>query len=219
MSAQRTSTRRTLARARNASVAAQVGAPNPQGKGLVGFLLDWDYSSPQAVVTKRPARLLADYFTSLLVLSAAFKFKPVFNKDYFLYREDSDWRLSLVSPDEWGSEKKRQAFVGTCVLHDDSTWSIRPSENLGVPGPVTEALAAFYEGFLQKLNSTQPLEADLPVYEGHLPYYQRLFAAALSRSIRTSMTRGGQLEVGARDWLRHLPGDAKRLLAPLVIGP
>ena len=116
MSSQTTSKDRSLAHARNTSVAARLGAPNPQGKGLVGFLLDWDYSSPQAVVAKRPARLLADYFTSLLVLTSSFKFKPVFNKDYYLYREDDDWRLSLISPDEWDSDEKRRSFVGTCVL-------------------------------------------------------------------------------------------------------
>ena len=122
MSSQTTSKDRSLAHARNTSVAARIGAPNPQGKGLVGFLLDWDYSSPQAVVAKRPARLLADYFTSLLVLTSSFKFKPVFNKDYYLYREDDDWRLSLISPDEWDSDEKRRSFVGTCVGTTSSSY-------------------------------------------------------------------------------------------------
>jgi len=191
---------------------ARSSPPNDQGKGQVGFLLDWHYSGPRAVVAKPAPQLLADYFTSLLVLSAAFKFKPVFGREYFLYVDGSGWSLSLVSPDEWNDEARREAFVATCVLHDDSTWSIAPSDNVGRAGSVDEALAAFYEGFADKLRSGRPLEADLPLYAAGLPYYQRLFAAALSRSLKASLTRGGQLGEAGRSWLERMPRDATRLL-------
>ena len=187
--------------------------PNPQGKGLVGFLLDWAYSSPRNVVAKRAPQVMADYFTSLLVLSAGFKFKPVFNKDYYLYVDGGDWALSLVSPDEWNTEAKRRNFVGQCVLHDDATWSIEPSDNLGKEGPVAEALALFYEKFIDKLQSQSPLEDDLPFYEGTLPYYQRLFASALSRSLKGSLAVAGQQGMPAQAWLEQMPADANRLLA------
>lgn len=195
-----------------AGYAARSAPPNDQGKGQVGFLLDWHYSSPRAVVAKPAAQLLADYFTSLLVLSAAFKFKPVFGREYFLYVDESGWSLSLVSPGEWNDEAKRQAFVATCVLHDDSTWSIAPSDNVGRRGHVDDALAAFYEGFADKLRSARPLEADLPLYAAGLPYYQRLFAAALSRSLKASLARGDQLGAAGRSWLECMPRDATRLL-------
>ena len=174
-------------------------------------MLDWAYSSPHGVVAKRAPQLLADYFTSLLVLSAAFKFKPVFGKDYYLYSEHSGWSLSLISPDEWNDDARRQAFVGKCVLHQDSTWSISPSENIGKQGEIDDALATFYEGFLGKLQSRQALEDDFPVYEARLPYYQRLFAAALSRSLKTSLARGDQLGQSAETWLASMPRDAGRL--------
>ncbi len=202
-----------IARAGSTRLAAKGAPPNPQGKGQVGFLLDWHYSSPRGVVAKPSAQILADYFTSLLVLSAAFKFKPVYEKDYYLYCAESRWFLSPVSPGEWNTEEKRRSFVGTCVLHADSTWSILPSENLARRGPVADAIGRFYDGFVDKLHTTNPLEAEFPFYEANLPYYQRLFAAALSRSLKSSLTRGGQLSTPSVSWLKQLPKDASRVLA------
>lgn len=186
--------------------------PNPQGKGETGFLLDWTYSSPRGVVAKPAPQLLADYFTSLLVLSSSFKFKPVFGKDYYLYIHGDRWSLSLISPDEWNDSARRRAFVGTCVLHDDSTWSIEPSDNIGLRSHVQERLAAFYDGFIDKLRSKRVLEEGLPIYEAGLPYYQRLFAAALSRSLQGSLRKGDQLGRSAEAWLARMPQDADRLL-------
>ncbi len=194
------------------SALAEAGAcPNPQGKGQVGFLLDWAYSSPRGVVAKRAPQLLADYFTSLLVLSAEFMVKPVFGKDYYLYVNNDSLSLSLVSPDEWNNNTKRRAFVGKCVLHEDSTWSIAPSENIGKQGAIDDALAAFYDRFIGKLRSPQALEDDFPFYKAGLPYYRRLFASALSRSLKGSLTKGDQLGLGAETWLANMPRDGYRL--------
>jgi hypothetical protein len=202
---------KSVARKSQSALAGAGVNPNPQGKGQIGFLLDWAYSSPRTVVAKRVPQLLADYFTSLLVLSAAFKFKPVFGKDYYLYTDGDGWSLSLVSPDEWNDDARRRAFVGKCVLHADSTWSITPSGNIGKQGAVDEALAEFYDGFIDKLRSQHPLEDDLPFYEARLPYYQRLFAAALSRSLKGSLALGDQLGMSAETWIARMPGNADRL--------
>lgn len=203
---------RQLQSASGTAVGARAPRPNPQGKGLVGFLQDWDYSTPRGVVAKPAGRLLADYFTSLLVLSAEFKFKPAFGQTYHLYRTDSRWILSLVSPNEWNTREKQMGYVGACVLHDDSTWSIEPSDNLGRKGPVSDALADVYDGFVDRLRNRMPLEDGLPVYEGRMPYYQRLFAAALSRSINASLVAGDQTGRPLEPWLASLPGDVSRLL-------
>ena len=196
------------------SAAAPVGTPNVQGKGQIGFLKDWVDSTPRGVTAKSAGRLLSDYFTSILVLSADFKFKPVFGKDYYLYREEPRWTLSLISPDDWNSTEKREAFVGTCVLHPDSTWTIVPSNNLQQSGRVADAIASAYSGFVDRLDSEHSLEDDLPFYEGRLPYYQRLFAAALSRSLKASLTYGQQLEIGARQWRTQLPPTPELLARP-----
>ncbi len=200
---------RGLARA---ATGTALTAPNPQGKGLVGFLLDWAYSSPRGVVAKPAPQVLADYFTSLLVLSAKFRFKPVFNTDYYLYWKDPDWLLSLIGPDEWGTPEKQQGFAGVCVLHEDATWSISPSDNVVGGGPVARAVGQFYLGFVQRLGSDRPLEQGLPSYERQLPYYQRLFAAALGRSLRGSLARGDQLGRPSAAWLAGMPHDARQLL-------
>lgn len=191
----------------------KIAAPNPQGKGQIGFLLDWDYSTPRGVVAKPGGRVLADYFTSMLVLSAEFKFRPIFEREYFLYWSDSRWILSILSPDDWNNDEKREAYAGLCVLHNDSTWSIVPSANLESRGPVASAVASFYSNFMEKLDADGPLEQGLPFYEGNLGYYQRLFASGLSRSIRASLVIGGQGSINSRDWLRQLPRNATRLLS------
>lgn len=205
--------RNELQRHARSKLAGPGSGPNPQGKGVVGFMLDWHYSSPRGVVAKSSPQLLAEYFTSLLVLSAAFKFKPAFETSYYLYCGEPQWALSLVSPDEWKSAEKTETFVGTCVLHADSTWSISPSDNVSRPGRVLDAIVDFYDGFVLRLKTAKPLEDELPFYEGRLPYYQRLFAAALSRSLKGSLTIGGQLSVESRQWLENLPRDAGRLIA------
>ena len=204
--------RKSIARVGNSELAAS--GPNPEGKGQVGFLLDWAYSTPRAVVAKPAPQLLADYFTSLLVLSSAFKFKPVFGKNYYLYIEGNRWVLSLISPDEWNDETKQRAFVGTCVLHDDSTWSIEPSGNIRERSEVADQLAIFYDGFIDKLSVSNLLEEGMPVYEAGLPYYQRLFASALSRSLKASLAKGGQTGLNADAWLERMPRNASRLLDP-----
>ena len=201
-----------VARPERTTAAVPVGTPNPQGKGQVGFLLDWDYSAPRGVTAKPSGRILADYFTSILVLSADFKFKPVFEKNYYLYRHEPRWILSMISPDEWDSAEKRRAFVGTCVLHADSTWSIAPSTNLSKTGHVAEAVADVYDSFVEKLDSETVLEQDLPFYEASLPYYQRLFASALSRSTRTTLFLSDRRETSCRHWQSLLPSQRNILL-------
>ena len=66
------------------SVALRPG--NPDGKGLNGFLLDWYRSEPRGVVAKPQRQVLAEYFTSMLVLSASFKYKPAIGVANYLYQ-------------------------------------------------------------------------------------------------------------------------------------
>lgn len=184
---------------------------NPQGKGHVGLLLDWDNTRPIGAQAKSSGQLLADYFTSMLVLSSSFKFKPVVGQTYYLYWIKSQWSLSLVSPSEW-SDERREAYVGQCELHDDMTWTMNPSEDLSNRQAVLEAMADFHDAFVEKMDSDEPLEQTLPVYVAKLPYYQRLYASALTRSLRFSMTVGGQLSIKSNQWLEQLPARPLQLL-------
>lgn len=183
---------------------------NPDGKGVSGVMLDLYASTPRGVVAKPRAQLLAEYFTSMLVLSATFKYKPAVGTDNYLYYLDNEWTLSLVAPDQW-SDHHRNGFVGTCVLQPDRTWTIDPSPDLAQRRTVGAAIAQFYEAFSHSLATDLPLEELLPFAATHMPYFQRIGANALSRSIRDAAALGGQQETPAREWRLRLP-DVDRLL-------
>jgi hypothetical protein len=185
---------------------------NPEGKGVVGFLLDWHKSEPRGVVAKPQRQLLAEFFTSMLVLSAQFKYEPAIGVPNYLYCLDGQWSLSLIGPHEW-SDVRRAAYVGTCVLQDDMTWTIDPSELLSEDNAVSRAVGQFYDAFAESLDTDLTLEEILPFYVGKMPYYQRLYASALSRSIRSAVTLGDQRSTKCRDWQAALPGLERLFLA------
>ena len=172
---------------------------NPDGKGASGVLLDWRESTPRGVVAKPQHQLLAELFTSLLVLSAKFRYKPAIGAANYLYLIEGEWVLSLIAPDEW-SDGRHEDFVGTCVLQRDRTWTIRPSERLGEDTPAARALARFYEAFAETLDKDGVLEDLLPFHAETLSYYQRMNANALSRSMRAALTLGDQRAIPLQEW-------------------
>jgi len=201
----------TRYRAGGKDIAAKT-ASNPEGKGLNGFLLDWYRTEPRGVAVKGRRQVLAEFFTSMLVLSAAFKYKPAVAVPNYLYLVDGTWILSLISPAEW-SDRYREGFAGTCVLQPDMTWTIEPAAQLQERNPVSAAIARFYDAFVDTLDSDLTLEEILPFYVRRLPYWQRLHASALSRSIRAALVLGDQRTVRCRDWQAVLPDFDVSLLA------
>jgi len=187
-------------------------AGNPDGKGASGLLEDWRATEPRGVVAKPQRQVLAELFTSMLVLSASFKYRPVPGCPNYLYWIDGQWSLSLIAPQEW-SYKRREGFAGTCILQRDMTWTIIPSERLVDDGPVSGASRRFFAAFGRMLNSDLTLEDILPFYVGKLPYYQRLYANALSRSVSAAVTRGNQVSMSCRQWRRELSHLGTELLA------
>ena len=185
---------------------------NPEGKGTSGFLLDWYRTEPRGVVAKPRRQVLAEFFTSMLVLSAKFKYQPVVGNPNYLYWIDGEWSLSLIAPHEW-SDERRAGFAGTCHLHQDMTWTIIPSELLTEENDISEAVGRFYDAFAHTLDTDLTLEEILPFYVGKMPYWQRLHASALSRSIRGAVTLGGQTSMSCRDWQLRLPR-LERVLLP-----
>ena len=185
---------------------------DPDGKGENGFLLDWHRSTPRGVVAKPRRQVLAEFFTSMLVLSARFKYKPAVGATNYLYLVNGEWSLSLIAPAEW-TDERRAGFAGACVLHPDMTWTIEPSELLAGDNAVSEAASRFYDAFAEALDTDLALEEILPVCAGGLAYYQRLYAAALSRSVRAAVALGGQEFVSCRAWRGLLPQLDNLLLA------
>ena len=183
-------------------------AGNPDGKGNNGFLADWNSSAPRGVVSKPARQLLSEFFTSMLVLSAELRYRPTVGKQNFLYWIDGNWALSLISPGQW-SAKHREGFAGTCILQADRTWTLNPSENLLTKGPLADAVARAYESFRETLETDKTLEEILPFHVSHMSYWQRLYANALSRSIRATVILGDQTRKKAKDWLPALPSGAE----------
>ena len=187
---------------------------NPEGKGSNALLLDWHRSEPRGVVVKQRRQVLAEFFTSMLVLSASFKYRPVQGNPNYLYWMNGEWSLSLIAPDEW-TEERRAGFAGTCILQHDMTWTIAPSAGVSENGAVAAALRRFYEGFARMMDTDVTLEEILPTYVARLPYYQRLFASALSRSLKATLTLGGQTHGSCRQWAIQLPYTGAGLLTRL----
>lgn len=185
---------------------------NIDGKGANGFMLDWYRSEPQGIVAKPERQVLAEFFTSMLVLSARFKYRPAPGVSNYLYLVDGHWTLSLIAPEEW-SEERRAGFVGTCTLQPDMTWTITPSARLRESGPVADAVSRFFDAFAEMLDTDATLESVLPFYVRQMPYYQRLHANALSRSIRATVTLSGRNRTASRDWRGLLPSFDRMLLS------
>ena len=195
----------------NSAVARKTDG-NPEGKGVNGFLLDWYQSEPRGVVAKPRHQVLAEFFTSMLVLSAAFKYRPAVGTANYLYWINGEWSLSLVAPADW-SDERRAGFAGTCVLQRDMTWTITPSDLLAEDNPVSDAIGRFYDAFAEMLDTNLTLEEILPFHVGRLPYYQRLYASALGRSLRAAVTLDNQASTSCRQWYRLLPQHGSLLLA------
>jgi hypothetical protein len=174
--------------------------PNPQGKGLVAVLADWQATRPQEPHEKAPAVLLRDWFTSALVLSASFRFRPAVGQAYYLYSRGGDWRLSLIAPGEWGG-RDAGACLGRCELRADMTWSLEPADDLDRQPELLAELEQLIEGFTQQLGDEGALAEHLPGYRRDLPYHQRMLATALGASLRASADRADWLEAPARTLL------------------
>ena len=193
------------------SVVARKSDGNPEGKGVNGLLLDWYRTEPKGIVAKPGKRVLAELFTSMLVLSASFKYRPSPGVPNYLYWYQEQWSLSLIGPDEW-TDERRACFAGACILHGDMTWTIEPSDLLGEENAMSRAVRSFFAGFAEMFDTDATLEELLPNYAERLPYYQRIYASGLSRSLRGSVHLAGRAAIPGRQWSRELPRDDHDLL-------
>ena len=57
---------------------------NPDGEGAHGFLDDWLVTPPSGVVARPQRRVRADLFTSILVLSSSFSYRPILRRSNYL---------------------------------------------------------------------------------------------------------------------------------------
>ena len=165
--------------------------PNPQGKGLVPVLESLAGSRTLvSVVPKHINQISSELFTSLFVLHSHFQFKPVVGKSYWLYQRDDQFQLSLISPAEWG-ESGFGLFVGECVLQQDVTWTLSLDTAAANNKTLMQIIESKRREFEQALTSAKSVDNVLPFYLADLPFYQRVFAAALANSLNGSMLKSG----------------------------
>jgi len=163
---------------------------NPQGKGLVPVLASLaDSRAVVSVVPKDINQISSELFTSLFVLHSRFQFKPVFGKSYWLYQRQDEFQLSLISPDEWGSEFG--LFMGECVLQKDATWTLMLDTAAANNKSLMNLIEQRRKEYEQALALVDSVEEVLPFYLKDLPFYQRVFASALASSLKGSMIKSG----------------------------
>jgi hypothetical protein len=64
------------------------------------------------------------------LLNANIAFKPIIGQVYYLYNKDDKDFISMVSPEEWGTEyMSKQTFVGAYKILSDNVW-IETSNNI-----------------------------------------------------------------------------------------
>lgn len=179
--------------------------PNPQGKGLTPVLDSLQESRAMVpVLAKDIGQISHELFTSLFVLHSQFQFKPVIGKCYYLYHKQSIFKLSLVSPKEWGNDAFGQ-FVGECMLQKDITWTLNIDAS-AARDPVLMSLIAHRRAeFEQVLKSNKTIDEILPFYLDTLPFYQRVFASGMAASLRTSLVKSGIQGLSFRQ-AERLPG-------------
>ena len=162
-----------------------------QDKGLVLVLQDLYVASPEQLRSKSSDEAARDYCWSALVLSSAFGFRVAPGHTYSLYLVEGQWRLSLITPEEWGARVPGD-FVGRCQLRHDMTWSVVFDESVAEGSAVHDALLQYMDGIREQLQASGSWEALLKNGERHLPYQQRVLTTGLASSLRQSLVLSGQ---------------------------
>lgn len=167
-------------------------SPNPQGKGLVPVLDGLAACRPRvAVPPKAIDQISRELFTSLFVLEASFQFRPVVGRGYWLYRSGERFRLSMVSPGEWGAGNPFGQPVGEAVLQPDMTWTLGLHPAAADDPAVTRLIAERRALLTARLEKAESLDEAMPDFEAELPFQRRALAAGLAASLRRSMQGAG----------------------------
>ena len=163
---------------------------NPQGKGLVPVLQALAPLHQLPAHDRSSQAWLHDYLAGALIVSAKFSFKPLINQTYYLYWREDEWTLSMISPREWGV-RLQASPVASCVLRDDYSWQLSPHESVSQNPEVLAALDTFQAGFVDFIDTTTPLVDKLPFHQPDLPWYPRVMALGLAKTLQASLARAG----------------------------
>ena len=167
---------------------------NPQGKGLVSLFNEWNAPVLASQCRDFP-KLAKDYVLSLFVLSASFKFKPVQLQRYYLYLKQSELILTLIEPSKSGG--RFGIYIGECGLNPDLTWHVEFSDDDNHAPTIQSFLQRFYAGFESHHQQNKTWYELLPFYEESLPFYARMYANGMAKSIHRDMVQLGLTQAPA----------------------
>lgn len=171
---------------------------NPQGKGLVAVFKDWH--SPMVIRQQRDLpSLVRDYVLSLLVLSAEFKFKPIAGKDYFLYLANNLLRMSMIEPEKAGT--RFGTYVASCSLQAELTWRVTFDPQSQRDPELQRFMQQFFAGFEQHHQQATSLLQLLPFFQESLPFYARMYANGLAKSIAHGLEQLDIANIAANELL------------------
>lgn len=166
---------------------------NPQGKG--GHLLSSNWFPAIQLQQKSNTQIISDYVLSMLVLSAEFSFRPAAGNQYYLYLWKGVLRLSLIP------ENKRPdgdiECLAVCELGEDLTWRVQLKSGEHLSDVALDWLQGFVDRIKEKFTASKSFSSLLPHYEATLPFYRRLFAAGLAKSLSLSAGNTGLLHLKA----------------------
>ena len=166
--------------------------PNPQGKGLTPLLQGLDqHCLDRLLPPKQIEQVEMELFTSMFVLQSEFRFNPVPNRTYFLYQKEGTYRLLLVGPHEWGSTPYLGRYIGSCVLHNDRTWTLALDPAMEHDLEFMAHITSEQNKLQQVLEHADTLEDILPVFEESFGYHGRILVFILGKSLSISMDMAG----------------------------
>ncbi len=178
---------------------------NPQGKGLVSVLDSLQQAKQRLnAPAKTIEQISGELFTSLFVLNAQIRFKPVIQQTYWLYCKNRRYQLSLIAPQQWSTAQSGR-FIGACELQSDLTWTLALSEDCAADAEFLREIAERRLRLQQQLQQAAKIEDVLPVYVPGLPFHARVLAAALACSLQQSMHKGGIAGLSFEQAQRGLP--------------
>ena len=157
----------------------EIKLANPQGKGLERISDALQILQEIRVEHKKPIHILRDYCCSLLVLASEFSFLPIPNRYYFLFLSGDKFKLSPISPKEWGHSRFGD-YIAKCRLETDMTWSGIWRQDLEDFPALNEKIRGHMRNSLELIFESDKITDNLPFFDRDLSYYRRVLALGLS---------------------------------------
>ena len=193
----------------------EIKLANPQGKGRERISDALQILQELQIEHKTPIQILRDYCCSLLVLASDFSFLPVPNRNYFLFFSGEKFRLSPISPKEWGDSRFGE-YIAKCRLETDMTWSGTWRHDLEDFPALNEKIRDHIKNFLEMIFESESMTDNLPFCDRHLPYYRRVLALGLASSIEFSFKQVSFDRMSGREVLESFGGESKSLNKSLL---